>query len=363
MKTHKNILILGARAPMTLVLVRSFKKQGIRVILADSLVLPIGRWTNAIIKYEQLPSARFNTQAYINTVARLVSNYAITDLIPCCEEAFYIAKYKNKFLCKVWTTNIQELNRLHNKETFAKAFKHQLSIPETISADEFKNWNHSNHYVFKQKYSRFAGNIFNGVLLTKDELGNPEKWIAQKKIHGKEICVYSIWDEGELRGLVCYEPLFRAGKGAGIFFKFIENKEVEAQVKKFGEHLNYTGQLSFDVIIAKDGPWFIECNPRGTSGAHLLENQLADCFLVNGLRPFQDKRNQMLLFLMLLGYPFKFFKKEVRQAKDAIFRYYDPLPAMMQWLSLFEIAYIKLFKRISWLKATTYDIEWNGNES
>ncbi|AUP80980.1 ATP-grasp domain-containing protein [Flavivirga eckloniae] len=360
---NKSILILGARAPMTLVLARSFKKHGIRVILADSLVLPIGRWTNAIAKYKRLPSARFNTQAYIDAIARLISEHNITDLIPCCEEAFYIAKYKHKLACKVWTDDIQSLNLLHNKETFTEAFKDLLSVPKTISADKFKDWDDSNHYVFKQKYSRFAGNIFNGVLITKDRLTDPKKWIAQKKIHGKEVCVYSIWDKGQIRGIVCYEPIYRAGKGAGIFFKCIENKTVEAQVQKLGEHLNYTGQLSFDVIIDKVGAWFIECNPRGISGAHLLDNQLAACFLENGLQPRLDKRNHMLLTLMLLGHPFKLLKKEVRQAKDAVFRFYDPLPAMLQWLSLIEIAYIKLSKGVSWLQATTYDIEWNGDES
>jgi hypothetical protein len=359
---NKNILLLGARAPIALELARSFNKHGYTVILADSMRIPLGRWSNSIKKYERLPSARQNTLNYVGAITRLVSEYSISHLIPTCEEAFYISRYKNKWSCKVWTPEIKLIDLLHNKETFSKEFNTQLSIPETISLDKFSNWTKSDQYVFKLKYSRFGTNLFINKPVTIASFKETHNWIAQKKIEGKEICVYSIWDAGKLKGYSSYQPVYRAGKGSGIFFKSVENQEAKKQVENFGKKLNYTGQLSFDVIVTNDKLWFLECNPRGTSGAHLLSKSLAECFFHDNGIATAEKDDFMLISLMLLSHPFKFFLKSVRRANGVIFRLNDPLPAIAQMLSVFELVFIKLSKGISLLEATTYDIEWNGDE-
>ena len=357
------ILILGARAPIALELARSFKKQGIKVIMADSMHLPITRWSNAIEKYEKVPSVRFETRKYIDRIRHLVRKNEVSDIIPCSEETFYVAKYKNQFDCKVWTTGIEILNSLHNKESFSEKFSTLLSIPETISLDKFKDWENSESYVFKQKYSRFAAEVISVGKVKPNQFPKKEKWIAQKKIHGTEICVFSIWNEGTLRNLVCYQPIYRAGKGAGIFFRQIENKEVEKQVKLLGEKLQYTGMLSFDIIIENNKPWFIECNPRGTSGAHLLKDSLAESFVGQQKQSKKKIQKHMLFFLLIFSFPTAILKKEVRQARDVIFEWNDPLPMLLQWLSILEITLIMVSKGLSLLKASTYDMEWNGDES
>ncbi|HEY5687626.1 MAG TPA: ATP-grasp domain-containing protein [Yeosuana sp.] len=356
------ILLLGARAPIALEFARSFHKKGYKVILADSLKFPVGRWSNSIIKYIRIPNARQNTIEYIEAISRLVSEYSISHLVPTCEETFYIAQHKNNWTCKVWTSDLKLMDLLHNKETFELEFKNKLDIPQTICLEEFSNWSQSDQYVFKPKYSRFGTRVFINQSLTIDSFIGTENWIAQKKIEGKEICIYSIWDAGKLKGYVSYEPLYRAGKGSGIFFKSIENQKVKNQVENFGKTLNYTGQLSFDVIISNDTAWFIECNPRGTSGAHLLNNRLAECFFNADEKEAIKTGDFMLTSLMLLTHPLKFFLKKVRRAKGVIFSLNDPLPAMAQMLSVLELVFIKLSKGISLLEATTYDIEWNGDE-
>ena len=347
---------------MSLELARSFHKQGYFVILADSLMFPVGRWSNTIAKYERMPRVRQNTMAYIDAITSLVTKYEITDLIPCCEESFYIAKYKHNWKCKVWTADIKFMDLLHNKETFASEFKGQLAIPETISLDKFSQWENSSQYVFKPKYSRFAGKIYLNSSITNETISYAENWIAQKKVEGTEICVYSIWDEGKLKGYASYEPLFRAGKGAGTFFKRIEHERLKEKVKRFGEFYKYTGQLSFDVIVTNEISWFIECNPRGTSGAHLLNDVLANCFFNEGETFTKDKKDYMLSSLILFAHPLGFLQKRVRQAKGVIFRFYDPLPSVLQLLSVLEIIFIKFSEGIDLLKATTFDIEWNGHE-
>lgn len=359
---NNSILLLGARAPIALELARSFHSQGYTVILADSLRFPLGRWSNSIVKYERLPSARQDSKKYEVAISSLVLKYSVNHIIPTCEEAFYVARYKNNWNCMVWVPEFDLMNELHNKETFAEKFNHKLNIPETISLEKFSIWTNSHQYVFKPKYSRFGNQTVINETISSESISEPEKWIAQKKVYGKEICIYSIWDDGKLKGYASYYPLYRAGKGSGIFFESVKNQEVKKQVEKFGKTLHYTGQLSFDVIISDDTAWFIECNPRGTSGAHLINNNLAACFLNEDKKTTIGTGNFKLTSIMLLTHPFKFFLKKVRITKGVIFSLDDPLPAMTQLLSVLELVFIKLSKRISLLEATTYDIEWNGDE-
>ena len=359
---NKNILLLGARAPIALEIARSFKNEGYTIILADSLRFPVARWSNTILKYERLPAARQETKSYIDAIKGLISKYTIRHLIPTCEEAFYIAKYKSQFNCKVWTSDLELMNLLHNKESFAQKFKDQLPIPKTTSLDKFTKWSESEQYVFKPKYSRFGNQIIINTTITKETITNPENWIAQKKVTGLELCIYSIWDAGKLKGYSCYSPLYKIGKGSSIFFRHIENLNLKELVKNFGASNLYTGQLSFDVIISADSTWFIECNPRGTSGAHLLNKDLAKCFLENEESIYIGHHDFMLTYLMFFTHPLKFLNKKVRKAKDVIYRANDALPAFLQILSLYEMIFIKFSKGIDLLESTTFDIEWNGNE-
>ncbi|MBO6793722.1 MAG: hypothetical protein JJ895_07420 [Balneolaceae bacterium] len=356
------ILILGARAPIALELARSFHQRGCTVILADSLRFPVSRFTNTIQRYERLPKVRRDAQSYITAVSALIERYQIDHLIPTCEEAFYVAQFKEHWKCKVWTPDIALMDALHNKETFASEFSKFLNIPETISAETFSDWSHSKDFVFKPKYSRFGSRTIINKSITAQQFSEPQKWIAQKKVVGKEVCVYSIWNDGTLTGYSCYSPTFRAGMGSGIFFEPVDHPQIKEQVQRFGEAIRFTGQLSFDVMVSGDAIWLLECNPRGMSGAHLLNDQLANCFLGTGEKESDKSGCYKLSSVMWFTHPLKCFTKKVRKATDVVFRINDPLPALLQWLSVLELVFIKFSKGISLLETTTFDIEWNGHE-
>ncbi len=358
------IFITGARAPIALELCRSFKLKGHTVILADTQKFSIARWSNTVDAYYTLPSPRFNKQAFIKTLQEIIKEEQIDHLIPTCEEAIHIANCKELLPCKVWTAEGNLTLDLHNKFTFYKKFKHLLPIPETKLLTEFDKWSESSAYVFKAVYSRFASAVILNKQLspTAFEKEGLEKWVAQKHVKGKEVCVYSIWDNGKLKSMAQYHPLYRAGKGAGVFFEPIQHTEVYNYVKKFGETICYTGQLSFDIIIDKEHtPYFIECNPRGTSGAHLLNTKLADLFLGEEEISPTPAEEFCIKYAMILLHPWSFLTRRVWQSKDIVFSLSDPKPFLLQFLTLIEITFIKLSKKISWLEATTSDIEWNGN--
>lgn len=359
-----SVLILGARAPIALELVRSFSKKGCKVYLADSLRLTLARWSKYVEKYYLLSSPRFETDKFIAELLQIIENENITHLIPTCEEVFYVSKFKNKFSCKVWASEIDIMQQLHNKLDFTQFTRPFLKTPTTLLLSEFNDWDNSKNYVFKPIYSRFASKVMinqtikNSFFTEKDK----KNWIVQAKVNGKEICVYSIWEEGRLKAFNSYHPLYRAGKGAGIFFEPIFHQKTFEMVNDFAKNIKFTGQLSFDVILDSDSnPFFIECNPRGTSGAHLINTQLADCFLENQSIILTEQKEYAIKYALLLLYPLSFLKKRTLKSKDVIFDIGDILPFLLQFLSLFEITFIKFRKKITWLEATTGDIEWNGD--
>lgn len=356
------VLITGARAPIALEMARSFKRKGHRVIMVDCQYFSLARWSNTVDRYYRLPSPRFNQEGFIKRLRELIQEEHVDHLIPTCEEALFISAYHAVLPCKVWTSN-QELSiNLHNKYFFAQEFQHLLPIPKTVLVKDFKEWPASKDYVFKAVYSRFASAVFVQKQIDasyfKDDAN--EKWVAQQFIAGKEVCVYSIWEEGVLKAFAAYHPLYRAGKGAGIFFEPVHNTLILDYVQRFGVAIKYHGQLCFDVIIDQyEQPYFIECNPRGTSGAHLLHDKLVAAFLDKGLLFPDNKTDFSIKYAMALLHSRASFAKRVRQSSDIIFSWTDLKPSFFQMFSLIEIVYIKLTKKMSLLEATTTDIEWN----
>jgi hypothetical protein len=359
----ETILVTGARAPVALELARAFHSSGHRVILADSMRMPLARWCNASAIYYGLPSPRFHATAFTTALQDIIKTENVTHLIPTCEETFYVAAWRDSFSCKTWTADLACLQRLHHKLEFTKYAAADFTFPETRLLADFTDWNNSEAYVFKPCYSRFAATTIIGKKITAEHFTENEKthWVAQRRIFGKEMCVYSIWNNGELKAYAAYHPLYRAGKGAGIFFEPCTNEPLFRQVAAFGKRINYTGQLSFDVIVDENNiPHVIECNPRGTSGVHSLRGKLADAFLQPGACVFPVETAYALKTVLAFLKPGVLFSKHVRAANDAVFSSCDPLPALLQPLAFAEFVARKIRYRTSLLGASTVDIEWNG---
>jgi predicted ATP-grasp superfamily ATP-dependent carboligase len=358
------ILITGARAPIALELARSFNQKGHKVIMADSIHLAISRWSNTVHKYYCIPSPRFKNDAFVQKIQEIILKEKVDHFIPTCEEVVFVAAHRKKFDCKVWTVDQNLILNLHNKFQFSTLNQGVLPIPNTTLVKDFKDWDNSEKYVFKPIYSRFASSVIIKKKISQTYFSDEQrtKWIAQEFIAGREICTYSIWEEGVMKAYSAYHPLYRAGRGAGIFFEPVSNVQALKLVQEFGSQIKYTGQISFDVILdEKSTPYFIECNPRGTSGAHLINEHLANSFLNYSCYLSEQHREFSIKYIMALLHPSAFLKKRVRKSKDIIFHWNDLKPFFFQILSLMEIIYIKITLQISFLEATTHDIEWNDD--
>jgi predicted ATP-grasp superfamily ATP-dependent carboligase len=375
-----NILLTGGRAPATLELARAFHKAGHIVFMAESLRGHLSQPSNAITKNFLVPPPRQQTSAFISALKTIITENKIELLIPTCEETFYTAMGRGQFPCAVFVEPIEKLNLIHNKWTFTlKAIEYDLSIPETILVANQDDLLHAFAYwrelVIKPIYSRFATRT--AILPTlKHALATltfESAWIAQSYIAGTPICTYSIVHNGHITAHTAFRSDFTTGRGAAIAFQHIDHQAVYNWVKTFVEANQFTGQIAFDFMETPDGQIFaLECNPRATSGIHLLAssskftesffNSSQDCITPSG------NHSYMLSSAMLIyGIPASIFNRKFIEwlstffsSNDVIFNIKDIKPFLLQFRSI--LSYLKLARQhhITALEASIFDIEWNG---
>ena len=199
------------------------------------------------------------------------------------------------------------------------------------------------------------------------------QWVAQELIAGREICTYSVVQHGRLTAHAAYRADFTAGRGATIVFKSITHQATFDWVQRFVAAIGFTGQIAFDFIETSDGEVnALECNPRATSGVHLLASnpRFVEAFLnppIDCITPLDNSSHMLSTAMLIYALPEALKKNNLKQwmntffnSNDVILNFKDPLPFLLQFRSL--LAYMRLARQkgISPLEASTFDIEWNG---
>ncbi|MGK0289480.1 MAG: putative ATP-grasp superfamily ATP-dependent carboligase [bacterium] len=380
----KKLLLTGGRAPVTLDLARLFHATGWKVLVADSIKFPICKSSNAVSRTFLLPPPKTETKAFIERLKEIIQHYEIDYLLPTCEEVFFISRYRDELspYCKVLCDDFDKIKQFHHKYTFTTLAKDLgIKVPLTnlveSKKDLFQYKKTSKHYVFKPAYSRFATETkinpsFEDVIELTPTRQQP--WVAQEFIQGKEYCSYGFAIDGKLKAFSCYHPLYRVGKGSGIYFKPVDNLVIQKFVKNFVEKFEFTGQIGFDFMENSFGEVFVlECNPRATSGLHLfdLQDRFEQVLDPNALLlvPDRPKPKMVAIGMKVFGFPyglqsggFSKFKKAYIVAEDIMLNTKDPKPFFYQLVTAGEILKTSLRKRVSLLDAATSDIEWNGED-
>ncbi|QIH05244.1 MULTISPECIES: ATP-grasp domain-containing protein [unclassified Pseudomonas] len=374
------VLILGARAPACLEWARAFGQAGWTVTVADSLALPLSRFSRAAEHFVRLPEPRHDPEAWIEALAMIIRQQAIDLLLPTCEEVFYLAHGLERLrpLCRVFTSGFDLLHRLHHKGDFAAMTEgwavaapptRVLHDPAALQALVAEH----DALVFKPAYSRFASQTLirpSPAQLAKVRPSAEAPWVAQRFVPGQEYCSFSVLVDGQLRAHSSYQPRYRVGRGSGIYFHSCAPAPIRAFLEQFGQATGYTGQVGFDFIEDQQGRFHVlECNPRATSGVHLFDDQRGQ--LVAALTHPTDatleatlEPRMIALAMLLLAAPQRAlshtFWQDYRQARDVIVQDGDRGPLTAQVLSLAEIIGRALTRRCGLLAASTADIEWNG---
>jgi glutathione synthase/RimK-type ligase-like ATP-grasp enzyme len=361
-------------------LARKFWRTGVEVFAADSLWPHLCQTSKAVKGSFRLPGPRLEPLEFAHQLDQLVQEQCIDLVIPTCEEVFYVAHAAalSDTPERYFVDSPDNLNTLHNKWLFGQLVQDLgFSVPPTRLLQSPKDLNGlpALKQVLKPVYSRFAAQAM--VLQPKQKppallLSPVQPWLVQEFIEGVELCSYSVARAGVLAAHVCYRPLWRAGRGASVCFESIQDAQTLAFAQAVVTRLNFTGQIAFDYIRSNEGLYVLECNPRATSGVHLLGDVLIKAFgPSDGLIEAKAGHKAALRLPMLshaLGSALRAgtvqqWWQDFNAAGDVIADRQDPNPLWYQWVCFAGVLAQARKHYIGSLAATTVDIEWNGEKA
>ena len=294
-----NILVTSSRMPFALDEIRKFGRSGHRVFAADTIYAAPGGHSRYVIERADVAPPQKNSRDFIADIVRLVRRLAIELVVPCFEEAFYLAYHAPLLsrLVRVFTSEFPLLARLHNKSSFRQlAQTLAIATPRTTTVTSALELGAAlrdyPRYFARPAWSRGGLELFTnsgplaGALLLDDCAPSAKRpWIVQEFVDGQDLCSFSVAQHGRVVAHCTYFHPKVIEHAGGIVFESIVDGETLACVKRIVEATGYHGQISMDFIRGPRGLVVLECNPRPTAGVHLMpQEMLVDAVLghVNG---------------------------------------------------------------------------------
>lgn len=369
------ILITGARAPVAVDWARIALRSGHDVIMADSLRFPLGRFLQGIDAYERLPAPKQQTQAYRDALRRVIEQQRINLIIPTCEEVFYLAQARDTLANGAhWLLpQTRLLQTLHHKQQSTELLRDfvDIHIPHTRLLTDIADIDYQSDTVLKPVYSRFGSQVIRSpqpACLNSRQLNANQPWVQQEKIHGEALCNYGLYQHGHLIAQQAYRPRYCLNQSAATYFQPCEHPALPRFMRQFGERFQYHGQVAFDFIERDGRLYFIECNPRATSGLHLLKNQLrlnsrGDLEYRKATTNAQRIGNTLPLLFgwqALKNGCFTQLLNDHKHADNALHANDLPLKIGSGFLPMAELCTKAVGLGLSLTEASTADIAWDG---
>ncbi len=380
----RRVLITGARAAAALDLARDFDAAGWEVHLADSTRVRMARWSRLSARHHRYPPPRTQGDAFRRRIAELVAHHDIELVVPVCEEVFHLAAPSLHRVLgdRLFAPDMATLRTMHDKLSFAHACQRWgLPVPESHpfeGADAHARFVAvSAEWVFKPRFSRFGERALvaptSHALRAIDPVARGG-WLAQRYVNGEEACFHAIAHRGTLVAFSAYRSDWRLGGGASYAFEPLSQRRSDT-LRAIADAITcrtaWHGQFACDVMFeGESAPFLLECNPRATSGVHLLagDGSLARSIGDGIAMPDRPHRTAYLAPAMwLFGLPralrdgqFAKWRALLAEGSDTISRPGDRLPiagALADAAAFFRTG---LRHNISTNGAATFDIEWNG---
>lgn len=381
----ERVLVTGARSAAALDLARDFRAAGFEVHVADCSPARIARWSRAPHAFHRYASPRRDPVTFSRDVSALVAGLDPRLVVPTCEEVFHLARpsLAQAMAGRLFAPSHSDLAVLHAKDRFAAlAADLGLPVPETrpvtCRADATALGPDASVWVLKPVWSRFGTRALvspAAASLASLPASPAEPWVAQRRVHGTEASSYAVARDGRLVAFAAYGSDWRMPGGASLGLSAIHGKVAEAlrdmSVTLAGA-LGLTGQFAFDAVVDAAGtPWLIECNPRSTSGLHLLASTGALARAMAGGPPCRVHgavRGRHVLPAMLTyglagalrrGEPGRWLSA-LREGRDVVGARGDRWPVPGALVDGIGFAIRGCLDGTGAASASTVDIEWNG---
>lgn len=366
------VLITSPRAPVTTEWIRIAQRGGHQVQLVDSLRFPVARFMSQV-DYRRIASPRLSFEVYQQQMMTLIEQADY--VIPTCEEIFYLAQLPlssaARQKCLMPDTDL--LLRLHHKQDVFACLNNHVACPETrlITAldDIVTDENNGQKSVLKPVFSRFGRSVIRGVSANSMRQKNfspsvKQPWVQQTFIDGQPLCNYAVCEHGKVIAHSVYRPKYLLNQSAATYFEPLTDMRCEAFIHQFAADHAYHGQVAFDFIDDGDKLWVLECNPRATSGLHIVAKMLqlsaAGQLRVQGQPSGQDLRIGASLPILfgvqaVKQWRFRQLWHDYRRAIDIT----ADLPWYANGLALSEMLWRSVRYRQPWTSASTFDIEYD----
>jgi len=360
------VLITCPRAPVTVEWIRLFSNAGHEVLLVDSLNFPIAKYYKNT-KYIKVSPPRLAFEQYKKKMMELINH--VDWVIPNCEDLFYLSRVRDSMQTDTFFFMPQSdlLFELHHKFNFFKRLNEHVQAPKTKLLTSKEHIVLEEKSILKPVYSRFGRSVIREITqknIEKIEISESYPWVQQERIVGEAVCNYALILNGELLAHVAYRPMYLLNGAAATYFEPYVDERLEKFITKFAKDTNYTGQVAFDFIDDGKALYVLECNPRATSGLHLLSAGLSferNTFTYTkeaGSSAYRVGTTLYSLFGVkaLLNGEFKCLHQDHQRAKDVL----EGVPIYGQALSMFGMLQRAVMYRKEITSASTFDIEFDG---
>ncbi len=380
----KKFLLTGGRSPSTLDLARQLNAAGHKVFIADTIKWHVCSFSNAVAQSFVVPSPRFKTDAFIDSLLKIVNEEKVDFLIPTFEEILYISKFLDQFpkSCKVFSASFEQLVRVHNKWMFyQRQLEHGIPTPETILIESVKDLEklHPEHsYALKASYSRTAQNVIKSTptkRVTDITIEPHNPWIAQRWLDGERYCTYSICQDGAVLAHSTYPVQIAIQGHFCLNYEAVNHPGILEWIKNFVALENFTGQVGFDFFITSEGTIYaIECNPRATHGLILFKNsdRLDRAFSSKPNQPIEPQvgnKKQVAAGMSFYGWKSAYNENKLGEffkifftTPDVVFDRKDIKPFLCTPLIYSNYIAESLRSKLNLPVAFTYDFNWDGDQ-
>jgi hypothetical protein len=340
----KRILLTSGRVPSALELARSLARAGCYVVVADSYPTFLCQYSRAVARSYVVPPPRQQPASYELAIIDIIKRERIDLLVPASEEVLYLATFaaEIKKHCAFFFADAELLLQCHHKQDF-NDMAHAMGLPVPDSTLLVRDSRvvqklQQDDYVLKRCFSRGGNRVIfaqGGTDPQSCDVPLDGSWLIQKKIAGETLCSFSVVQNGKVIKTQLYRPSITLGS-IGVVFQSLRDERMEQWIESFAQTTGYHGFLSFDFQRTESGAVMaLECNPRITSGIHLVHPDVLAQAILNPERPLPQRvahsRAQIILGVMsalpdLLASPRLAWKtlRECLQARDVIIDWSDP---------------------------------------
>ena len=288
------VLVTSARMPFALAVMRRLSEAGHEVFSSDTYDAAPGNHSRYVTAHAVTASPRAETGRFVEQIAGFCEQHGVDVIVPTWEEAFYLSTRRDRLeqVARLYTPPFETLARVHDKHSFERLVE-ELGIraPEgvTVRSDEelraaLERWP---RWFGRGVYSRGGVTLLTntgplaGHVKPEDVHPTPDApWLVQEFVDGPMVCTYSTLHSGRVTAHCTYRGPRQYHHSTAVQFESVDGSESLEAVRKLGEALGYTGQMSLDFVGSDDGLVIIECNPRTTDGVLLMEGgELAGALL------------------------------------------------------------------------------------